>query len=79
MHEDNGGLPIVGILGAVFLLTVTGFLAAIFLSASPAPHSGPAAVGPAPVVTTPTSIEPSEELDVGTEPEIPENESAADQ
>lgn len=80
MHEDNGGLPIIGILGAVFLLAITGFLAAIFLwNAAPATPGGPPAAGPAPVATTPTIVTPSQESEAATEPENPDQEPAGDQ
>lgn len=73
MHEDNGGLPIVGILGAVFLLAVTGFLAAIFLwNTAPAPAPGGPVAAPAPTVTTSRIVDSSEDSEAVTEPEMPD-------
>ena len=70
MHEDNGGLPIVGILGAVFLVALTGFLAALFLwNSAPAPTPGGPVAAPAPIVTT---VDSSEDSEADVESEIPD-------
>ena len=79
MHDDNGGLPIVGILGAVFLVAVTGFLAALFLwNSAPAPAPGGPVAAPSPVVTTSSAVESSDNSDEGGESETPDQEPAGD-